>query len=229
VKTIEEITFFIKRSLINPREQHSDHIQEFTVMLNPGESTVLEALQAFQEKLDDSLAFRYGCRFKQCGLCGVTINGNPRMACMTKIKSNMVLSPLEHIPVHQDLVVKRKFITEMIKTKKLLPQKLNLAKHMITSKEFDTLSKCTDCQSCLSGCPKYSYENRIHLQVLCLLLNLPNCKNIREMSTIFLERQKNWVLRNVEAVPGARAHMGSRLKNWLSIYFLRKKWIERWK
>jgi succinate dehydrogenase/fumarate reductase-like Fe-S protein len=58
---------------------------------------------------------------------------------MTKIKSNMVVGPLENLPVHQDLVVERQFITEMIKNKKLIPQNLNHSKNPITTKEFDIL------------------------------------------------------------------------------------------
>jgi succinate dehydrogenase / fumarate reductase, iron-sulfur subunit len=154
-----EISFYIKRKSTSKNSEQKEKLEKFTIFITSGESTVLEALQAVQENIDDSLAIRYGCRFKQCGLCAVTVNGSPRMGCMTKIKDGMVVGALENLPVQQDLVVERQFITEMIKNKKLIPQNLNHSKDPITTREFDILSKCTDCQSCMSACPEYSYEN----------------------------------------------------------------------
>lgn len=133
-------------------------MKKYTVEINEGESTILEALQQIQEEQDDSLALRYGCRFKQCGLCAVNVNGHSRMACMTKIKDGMILKPLANLPVQKDLVVERTFITEEIKKKKLYPHKLNSSIQPVTTREFDVLSKCTDCQSCLAGCPEYDYK-----------------------------------------------------------------------
>jgi succinate dehydrogenase / fumarate reductase, iron-sulfur subunit len=157
---MSEITIYIQRSGASGTNGLLEHTEEFKVEISPGVSTILEALQSIQENLDDFLGIRYGCRFKQCGLCAVTVNGNPRMACLTKIKDGMVIGPLDNIPVQKDLVVERQFITETIKEKKLIPQKLNSTKDPITTKEFDILSKCTDCQSCISGCPEYRFENR---------------------------------------------------------------------
>lgn len=154
-----EISFYIKRKSSLNNSQKTEKIEKFIIPITSGESTVLEGLQAVQENIDDSLAIRYGCRFKQCGLCAVSVNGSPRMACMTKIKDGMVVGALENLPVHEDLVVERQFITEMIKNKKLIPQNLNHSKDPITTKEWDILSKCTDCQSCISACPEFIYDD----------------------------------------------------------------------
>lgn len=157
---MSEISIYIKRSNNNINDEQPGKVENYKIRITPGESTVLEALQNVQENVDETLAIRYGCRFKQCGLCAVNVNGKPRMACMTKVKDAMVVEPLNNIPIQQDLVVERQFITETIKSKKLIPQNLNHSKSLITTKEFDILSKCTDCQSCLSGCPEYSFEDR---------------------------------------------------------------------
>lgn len=155
---MSEIDIYINRTLSDKVSEPQDHLEKFRVEITPGVSTVLEVLQAIEENDDDTLAVRYGCRYKQCGLCAVSVNGNPRMACMTKVKENMVIKPLDKLPVHQDLVVERRFITEKIREDKLIPTRLNGEISPITSKEFDILSKCTECQSCLSACPEYSYE-----------------------------------------------------------------------
>ncbi|MFZ1022369.1 MAG: succinate dehydrogenase/fumarate reductase iron-sulfur subunit [Halobacteriota archaeon] len=93
--------------------------------------TVLEALVQFQEKLDDSLAFRYSCRGAVCGTCAMLINRVPRLACRTQVESllkgnlkvaispypaigetvpwdpeeEVLVEPLPHLPVIRDLIV----------------------------------------------------------------------------------------------------------------------------
>ncbi len=58
-------------------------------------STILEGLLQIYEKNDSTLAFSYGCRVKNCGLCAVNVDGKPRYACVTRIKAGMKISPLE--------------------------------------------------------------------------------------------------------------------------------------
>ncbi len=93
--------------------------------------TVLSALFEFQERFDDSLAFRYSCRGAVCGTCAMLINKVPRLACRTQISSLMngelkipiahypaieenvpwnsdeevLVEPLPHLPVIKDLIV----------------------------------------------------------------------------------------------------------------------------
>ena len=69
-----------------------------------GES-VLGVLQRIRETSDSTLAFRYGCRFKGCGLCTVEIDGRPLPACMTRAKDGMEVGPLGSFPVLRDLAI----------------------------------------------------------------------------------------------------------------------------
>lgn len=50
-------------------------------------TTVLELLLKLREERDPSLVLRYSCRMALCGSCGMVINGKPRLACLTKVKS----------------------------------------------------------------------------------------------------------------------------------------------
>ncbi|NEU30970.1 2Fe-2S iron-sulfur cluster binding domain-containing protein [bacterium LRH843] len=151
---MKKISLSIKRKV-----QKVNKDAEYTVEVEMGKSTVLEALQKIQEEHDSSLAFRYGCRYKNCGLCGIKINGHPRMACMTKVKDKMKLEPLDNIPVIQDLIVERSFITETIQNMNLIPD-IDHSIPVNLTKEFHSVNKCTECQVCLSGSSLYSEENR---------------------------------------------------------------------
>lgn len=71
--------------------------------------TVLDALFKIQRECDATLAFRCACRVGMCGTCAVSVNRIPRLACATLLKSLrsevVVIGPLPHLPVVQDLVV----------------------------------------------------------------------------------------------------------------------------
>jgi len=93
--------------------------------------TVLGALFAVQERMDDSLAFRYSCRGAVCGTCAMLINKVPRLACRTQLapllkgdlrvalapydgagetvpwnpREEVLVEPLPHLPVIRDLIV----------------------------------------------------------------------------------------------------------------------------
>lgn len=96
--------------------------------------TVLGALFHIQERLDDSLVFRYSCRGAVCGNCAMLINKIPRLACRTQLSSlvpeaddmklkpypalevgtdwnpseEVLIEPLPHLPVIKDLIVDMK-------------------------------------------------------------------------------------------------------------------------
>ncbi|MCL0064868.1 2Fe-2S iron-sulfur cluster-binding protein [Dehalococcoidia bacterium] len=57
-----------------------DSTKNFDVTVKD-KTTLLESLCYIQEKLDSSIAVRWNCRSGQCGICGVLVNGVPRLAC----------------------------------------------------------------------------------------------------------------------------------------------------
>jgi succinate dehydrogenase / fumarate reductase iron-sulfur subunit len=113
-----------REGMVSPR------YDTFELEPTPG-MTVLEALFLFQEKLDDSLAFRYSCRGAVCGTCAMLINKVPRLACRTQVEAllkgnlkvavapypaigetmpwdpekEVLVEPLPHLPVIRDLIV----------------------------------------------------------------------------------------------------------------------------
>lgn len=151
---MNNITIYVSRTT-------SDKENKFvSYEINTGheEATVLEALQTIQEEIDPTLAFRYGCRFKQCGLCAMKIDGRPLMACMTKIKDGMTIEPLDKIPIEKDVIVERKFILEKTRTYKLYRENPFREKTAEINLSYEILNRCTDCQSCLSLCPNFHIE-----------------------------------------------------------------------
>ena len=204
------------------RSGKEQRLETFTVMVNVGESTILEVLQQIQEEQDDSLAIRYGCRYKQCGLCAVRVNGHSRMACMTKVKAGMVIEPIEKIPVQQDLVVERSFITEEIRTRELFPKALNPSIPPITTKEFDFLSKCTDCQSCLAGCPEYSYENMDRFSGPLFFVKLAQLQSHPQNEYDYSEKAKEMGILHCEDCKGCPCPYGIPIKKLAIDPFLDK-------
>ena len=57
-------------------------------------------LQAQENQLPD-LAFRYGCRARNCGVCTIDINGKPRIACRAVVRDGDELKAMSTLPVIQ--------------------------------------------------------------------------------------------------------------------------------
>lgn len=64
-----------------------------------------DVLMYIYENIDPSLAFRWECRARQCGACGVMINGRPGLICKERAPDVMLLEPLCVRPVIRDLVI----------------------------------------------------------------------------------------------------------------------------
>lgn len=72
--------------------------------------TVLDVVTEIQRGQEPTLAYRYACRVGMCGSCAMTVNGEPRWTCRTRISAvgkdgTLTLEPLRNLPVVKDLVV----------------------------------------------------------------------------------------------------------------------------
>ncbi len=71
--------------------------------------TVLDAVTEIQRTQDPTLAYRFACRVGMCGSCAMTVNGEPRWTCRTRIDAlpggTLTLAPLRNLPIVKDLVV----------------------------------------------------------------------------------------------------------------------------
>jgi len=86
----------------------SKGVQQFEVALED-RMTVLDALFLVQREQDPSLSFRCACRVGMCGTCAMSIDGVPRLACKTRVRTLgtavVQVAPLPNLPVVKDLVV----------------------------------------------------------------------------------------------------------------------------
>ncbi len=113
-------------------------------------------LQAQEEKYDD-LAFRYGCRARNCGVCTIDINSRPKLACRARVREGDILSAIVTLPVIKDLVVKRDGITRQMKGYNNIPKKNDLNED--ANKLYHNLTACIECYACLDGCPVHAKNN----------------------------------------------------------------------
>ncbi|MBI2197530.1 MAG: (2Fe-2S)-binding protein, partial [Candidatus Rokubacteria bacterium] len=105
--TQDMITISVERS---DREGGREPVLEgYEVPMDDG-ATVMGALLHIYETFESNLAFRCGCRNRDCGLCAVDVNGKPRLACITELKKGMVIRPLRRLPVARDLMIDRRWI-----------------------------------------------------------------------------------------------------------------------
>jgi succinate dehydrogenase/fumarate reductase iron-sulfur protein len=126
-----------------------------------GES-VLGVLQHIRESLDSTLAFRYGCRFKGCGLCTLEIDGRALPACMIRAREGMEVGPLSSFPVLRDLAIDRRPLVELFARRQLHllpPEGEKLPASFDVPPAYGLLAKCTECLACLARCPRFDLED----------------------------------------------------------------------
>ncbi len=100
-----KIRFTIRR--FHPERDKHPYWQEFSVQVHPG-MTVLEALIHIRDEHDATLSWRSSCRMGVCGVCGMVINGLPRLACSTQVLDisdrTLRVEPLWNSDIIKDLV-----------------------------------------------------------------------------------------------------------------------------
>jgi succinate dehydrogenase / fumarate reductase, iron-sulfur subunit len=142
--------------------------------------TVLELLFWIQEKIDQTLAFRYSCRGAICGSCAVLANGRPVLACKTPVlrvvnlmndgqvslptkaeqpDKGILLEPIPKLPVIRDLIVDwEPFFEEYRKLEPVLKANDNHPeKEYLVGKdeslELEKYTNCILCALCWGACP----------------------------------------------------------------------------
>lgn len=121
--------------------------------------TVLEVLRYIYENYEP-IAFRYSCRYLQCGSCSVQINGKPGLACGTYVHPGEVtIEPLKGFPIIKDLVVDRRKINQRALEMRPYLQRITPPEREPevlppeqTNKFYEMLD-CRNCYSCYAACP----------------------------------------------------------------------------
>jgi fumarate reductase (CoM/CoB) subunit B len=112
----------------------------------------LDVLLQAKATTEPDLAFRYGCRNELCGVCTIDVNGEPRLACRSRVNEGDTLSALSTLPQLRDLVVAREHINKQLQR---VSQPAPVNQQEIPSVEISSLNQCIECYGCLSGCPMH--------------------------------------------------------------------------
>ena len=116
---------------------------------------VLDVLMQAQLNGHADLAFRYGCRARNCGVCTVDINGRPRLACRARIRDGDRISAMATLPVLADLVVKRDGIARQMRGR-MPVQAAGNDLNVEAPDEYHALTACVECYACLHNCPMHA-------------------------------------------------------------------------
>lgn len=153
--TGEMITISVERS--DPEQGSPPVLETYAVPMDEG-ATVMGALLHIYETSESNLAFRCGCRNRDCGLCAVDVNGKPRLACVTPLRKGMVIRPLKKLPVARDLMTDRGWIMPFLTRFDLFVRDGGLGDwppRLAPPAEHARLAACAECLSCLSTCPSF--------------------------------------------------------------------------
>ena len=116
---------------------------------------VLDVLLQAQLNGHADLAFRYGCRARNCGVCTVDINGLPRLACRARVRNGDRISPMATLPVLADLVVKRDGIARQMRGR-MPVQAAGNDLNVEAPEDYHALTACVECYACLHNCPMHA-------------------------------------------------------------------------
>jgi succinate dehydrogenase/fumarate reductase iron-sulfur protein len=145
-----------------PDSGGTQNFEQYSIEINKN-STILEGLLQIYERYDSTLAFSFGCRVKNCGLCAVNANGKPCYACVTRIENGMEISPLNHLPLIRDLVFDREPFFAFLNrfrpyvVRKNAPE--TLPETMLQPPEHTILMSCRECFACMSSCQQYDHND----------------------------------------------------------------------
>lgn len=116
---------------------------------------ILDVLLQAQATTMPDLAFRYGCRARNCGVCTVDLNGKPRVACRARIREGDRISPVNTLPVLADLVVRRDGVARQLRGRLTGAAPANDF-NQDPPEDYHELTACIECYACLQGCPMHA-------------------------------------------------------------------------
>jgi len=115
---------------------------------------VLDVLLQAQATTMPDLAFRYGCRARNCGVCTVDINDKPRIACRARAREGDKISAVATLPVVSDLVARRDGVARQLRGR--LPEVVvHESMNVEAPQEYHDLTACIESYACLNQCPMH--------------------------------------------------------------------------
>lgn len=116
---------------------------------------VLDVLLQAQATTMPDLAFRYGCRARNCGVCTVDINDRPRVACRAIARDGDRISPMATLPALSDLVVRRDGVARQMRGRLASAGQGNDL-NVEAPEDYHALTACIECYACLDNCPMHA-------------------------------------------------------------------------
>src|SRR5919106_395307 len=163
--------FTLKVRRFKPEERQGPYWETFDVDLDPTLS-VLDGLLQAKDREDGSLSVRCSCRAAICGSCGVKINGESTLACLTQIgeahefanrrnggSEPIVVEPMGNMPVVKDLVTDMES-THWTKIRRVTPWLLDDGdpperERIVEPESMVDITQtiaCIQCGACVSAC-----------------------------------------------------------------------------
>jgi len=142
-----------------PEDTGPPRFETFTLTID-ADISILEALEMIQSGQDPTLMFRRSCHHSSCGTCGMLINGEQRLACVTRIsqlkEGTITLEPLSGFPLVGDLAVVMTPLYEDIGEQwDYLREAEDLGGTNLPEgiDRFERFEDCIECGCCVSACP----------------------------------------------------------------------------
>lgn len=125
---------------------------------------VLDVLEVIREDLGQAIGYRWLCGVKKCGMCAMTVNGKPCLACWEPAEPEMTIEPLGGFRIIRDLVVDRDdYDREILRLDPFLRRPEDRPytgfPEPLTGVEMQraaTMMNCIECLLCVSVCPTVS-------------------------------------------------------------------------
>jgi succinate dehydrogenase / fumarate reductase iron-sulfur subunit len=132
----------------------------FTIAVDKN-TTVLVALQDIRRDETPDLILRHSCHHASCGTCGMKVNGQEVLACVTNLLDletpTVVVEPLDNAPLIADLVVDmnpffdryNEATMPYVRHSEFLPD----AEFPEGVAQYTRYENCLECGLCVSACP----------------------------------------------------------------------------
>jgi len=154
---IKRVTFKILRD--KPNHIDPPRFQEFTIEVDP-DTSVLDALEQIRLEQDKTLMYRHSCHHSSCGTCACKINGEEKLACITRIgdleADKIALTPLEGFKPIGDLVVDMtRFYEDLSEDWSYLrkSEEVKSVPRLVGGSRVSRFENCIECGACVSACP----------------------------------------------------------------------------
>ena len=163
----DRITLQVTR--YQPEQDETPTTQDYEIPLRKDWS-VLDGLNHIKDHVDGTLSYRWSCRMGICGSCGMTVDGEPKLACATFLTEYapgpVRVEPLNNFPVVRDLVVEiGDFLDKLSTVKPWIiredEEPPSAGEYLQTPTElaaYKQYSMCINCMLCYSACPVYGLD-----------------------------------------------------------------------